>query len=162
MECIVRFSRIVAGVLLCCTVLVCSSCFSTVAPKTAREERTPRRPVGPIDKNLVSTWELIYQVNEKGERKLPDESWRTRLEFTDKGDVIFNKSDTQGSLPVQTKTGTYSLEKSEMTITDDLGNTVTWPYTVADDVLVITMPEGNKKFYWRRIAPGPGTAKESK
>ncbi len=159
MQCIRRFSRIVAGVLLCCTMLVCSSCFSTVAPKTAREEAPPRRPMGPIDKNLVSTWELIHRVNDKGEQELPNEHKRTRLEFTDKGDVIFNTTETQADGPVKSKTGTYSLNKNEITITDEVGNTVNWPYTVADDILVITMPDLNKKFYWRRVPPPPVSAR---
>jgi hypothetical protein len=103
------------------------------------------------DKNLLDTWELLYEVNEKGDQKPPQEGTRTLIEFTDKGQVIFNRMD-KDSDKTKNRTGKYALDTSGITITDDAGNTVKWPYQVTADTLVITMPENkNNKYYWRRF-----------
>jgi hypothetical protein len=52
---------------------------------------------------------------------------------------------------LMSRTGKYALDKEEISITDDVGNTVKWPYQVNADTLVIVMPEVKKKFYWRRF-----------
>jgi hypothetical protein len=152
-----QLSRCMAIMFVFCTALVCSSCFSTVASKNPREEPRPRpRPVAPTDKTLVGTWELIYRVDNRGEQKLPE--MKTKLELTDKGTAIFNRTDPSKQGAVETTTGVYTLQQNEITITDDDGiKTNTWPYTLAEDILVITMPEVDKKFYWRRLPKPPGT-----
>jgi hypothetical protein len=104
-----------------------------------------------VDKNLVDTWELLYQENDKGEEERPREATRTLIEFTGRGQVIFNRIDKERSDAMKSRTGRYALEKEEISITDDVGNTVKWPYKVNGDTLVITMPEVNKKFHWRRF-----------
>ena len=102
-----------------------------------------------VDKNLLDTWELLYQVNDKGEER-PREGTRTLIEFTDKGQVIFNRMDKDNSDKMKSQTGKYFLDNNEISITDDVGNTVKWPYQVTADTLVITMPEKQTKFFWRR------------
>ena len=103
-----------------------------------------------LDKSLADTWELLYQVNDKGDKEQPKESTRTLIEFTDKGQVIFNRTDKE-SPDTKSRSGKYSLDKTEISITDDLGNTVKWPYQITGDTLVLFMPEVNKKFFWRRF-----------
>jgi hypothetical protein len=104
-----------------------------------------------VDKKLVDTWELLYQTNDKGDQERPPEDVRTLMEFTDKGQVIFNRIDKEHSDKLVSRTGKFALDKEEINITDDRGNTVKWPYQVNADTLVIVMPEVKKKFYWRRF-----------
>jgi hypothetical protein len=104
-----------------------------------------------LDKSLADTWELLYQVNDKGEKEPPRDATRTLIEFTDKGQVIFNRIDKENSDAMKSRSGKYSLDKTEISITDDVGNTVKWPYQVTGDTLVLFMPEVNKKFFWRRF-----------
>ena len=59
--------------------------------------------------------------------------------------------DKENSDKMKSRTGKYALDKNEISITDDMGNTVKWPYQVTADTLVIVMPEVKKKFYWRRF-----------
>lgn len=103
-----------------------------------------------MDKALVDTWELAYQVNEKGEQERPRDSTRTLIEFTDRGTVVFNRMDKENSDQPTSRTGRYTTERNEINITDDAGNTVKWPYTVRGESLVIVMPEKKKEFHWRR------------
>ena len=152
---IFRLSRCRPVLTVCCMALLCSSCFSTVATQTPREEPPAPRPVVPTDKSLVGIWELIYQVDNKGDQDLPRQ--KTKLELTDKGYVIFNRTNPQSQDEVKNKTGTYVLRNNEITITDEEGHRANWPYTLTDDILVITMPDVGKKFYWRRIPKPPGT-----
>jgi len=142
------------GATICLVALLCASCISTTLPKSARVEPSP--PSGEpsqaaSDKNLRDTWELLYQVNEKGDEERPRDATRTLIEFTDKGQVIFNRMDKENSDKMKSRTGKYALDKSEINITDDVGNTVKWPYQITGDTLMIVMPEVKKKFYWRRF-----------
>lgn len=121
--------------------LLFASCLSMI-PRQSTEAGS--------DKALVDTWELQYQVNDKGDQEKPREATKTLIEFTNGGQVVFNRMDKENSDATKSRTGKYSLEKSEISITDDMGNTVKWPYQIAGDQLVIFMPEVNKKFYWRR------------
>lgn len=125
-------------------------------PKTARMEpgaSSSGTAEAAVDKNLVATWELLYQANDKGEEKRPLEGTRTLIEFTDKGQVIFNRIDKENSGAMKSRTGKYVLDKGEITITDDKGNAVKWPYEVTGDTLMIRMPEVPEKpnMYWRRF-----------
>jgi hypothetical protein len=128
-------------------------------PKTASVD--PNAPVGPprssgvstqgpADTKLVDTWELLYQVNDKGDEERPRAATRTLIEFTDRGQVVFNRMDKEHSDAMKSRSGRYTLDKEEINITDDGGNTVRWPYQVVGDTLVLAMPEVKKKFYWRR------------
>lgn len=139
--------------------LLCSSCITMGAPKTAKvEPSTPApgiaqaapAPGASADKKLVDTWELQYEVNEKGDERKPREATRTLIEFTDGGQVIFNRVDKDESDKMKSRSGKYAIEKDEISITDDAGNNVKWPYQVVGDTLVLVMPEVKKKFYWRR------------
>ncbi|MGC8605754.1 MAG: lipocalin family protein [Desulfomonilaceae bacterium] len=103
------------------------------------------------DKSVVGKWELLYQINDKGERQNPKDQTKTQIEFTDNGQVVFNRFDNENSDSVKSRTGKYSIEKGQISITDDAGNTVKWPFQVTQDSLIISMPEVNKKFHWRRI-----------
>ncbi|MGC8659366.1 MAG: lipocalin family protein [Desulfomonilaceae bacterium] len=106
---------------------------------------------GAAAKGLVGKWELLYQINDKGERQNPKDQTKTQIEFTDNGSVLFNRFDNENSDNVKSRTGKYSIENNQISITDDAGNTVKWPFQVASDSLTISMPEVNKKFHWRRI-----------
>ncbi len=145
--------RRVIGVVICLTSLLCASCLSVTAPKSPQVEPNPNpggQALANLDKSLADTWELLYLVNDKGEKEPPKESTRTLIEFTDKGQVIFNRTDKE-SPDTKSRSGKYSLDKTEISITDDLGNTVKWPYQITGDTLVLFMPEVNKKFFWRRF-----------
>jgi len=129
------------------------------APKTAKVEPNTQAPEvsqrsapsgAPSDKKLVDTWELQYEVNDKGDERRPREATRTLIEFTDGGQVIFNRVDKEESDRMKSRSGKYAVEKDEISITDDAGNNVKWPYQVVGDTLVLVMPEVKKKFYWRR------------
>jgi hypothetical protein len=139
--------------------VLCSSCITMGAPKTAKVEPNTATPgssqpsapaSGLSDKKIVDTWELQYEVNEKGDERRPREATRTLIEFTDGGQVIFNRVDKEESDKMKSRSGKYAIEKEEISITDDAGNNVKWPYQVVGDTLVLVMPEVKKKFYWRR------------
>jgi hypothetical protein len=133
--------------------LVCASCVSMGLSKTAQLEPSsgPAASEVQTDKSLVDTWELECQVNDKGEEEPPKESTKTRIEFTRGGKVIFNRMDNENSDLVKSRTGKYNVDKTEIHITDDAGNTVKWPYQVTGDTLTLVMPEVKKKFRWRRL-----------
>jgi hypothetical protein len=99
----------------------------------------------------VDTWELLYLVDDKGEETRPREHTRTLIEFTDKGQVIFNRLARDNADETKSRTGKYTIERDQILITDDVGNSSKWPYQLAGDTLVIAMPESNKKFFWRRF-----------
>lgn len=147
-----------ASVLVCLAPLLFTSCLTTSLPKSARVEPNTTSPTasasttpqGSPDKKLVDTWELLYQVNDKGDEERPREATRTLIEFTDRGQVVFNRMDKENSDKMKSRSGKYAVEKEEISITDDAGNTVRWPYQVVGDTLVLVMPEVKKKFYWRR------------
>lgn len=143
-----------AVVLVMLAPLMCASCLTMGLPKSAKVESAPATPepsrTGAADSRLVDSWELMYQVNDKGEQERPREKTRTVIEFTKEGRVVFNRLDGENSDHKKSRTGKYSLEKDEISITDDAGNSVKWPYTITGDTLVIVMPEVKKKFYWRR------------
>jgi hypothetical protein len=147
-------SKRTIGAMSCLVALLCASCIATTLPKSARVEPSPSSgepSQASSDKNLLDTWELLYQVNEKGDEERPRDATRTLIEFTDKGQVIFNRMDKENSDKMKSRTGKYALDKSEINITDDVGNTVKWPYQITGDTLMIVMPEVKKKFYWRRF-----------
>jgi hypothetical protein len=147
-------SKRMNGAAICLVALLCASCITTTLPKSARVEPSPSSgepSQASSDKNLLDTWELLYQVNEKGDEERPRDATRTLIEFTDKGQVIFNRMDKENSDKMKSRTGKYALDKSEINITDDVGNTVKWPYQITGDTLMIVMPEVKKKFYWRRF-----------
>jgi hypothetical protein len=149
-----RRYRALAILLAFLAVFSCASCVGTGLSKSAKLE--PGAPgsgesVGTGDKSLVDTWELLYQVNDKGDEERPKEATRTLIEFTGNGRVIFNRIDNENSDRVKSRTGKYALDKSEISITDDDGNTVKWPYQIIGDTLVLVMPEAKKKFHWRRF-----------
>jgi ankyrin repeat protein len=112
-------------------------------PKPASPERT-------IDDDLVDTWELLYQVDERGGREWPIEETRTLIEFTNTGDVIFSRIPRENSDRMKSRSGRYAIEGNDIVITDDSGNSVSWPYRVVGDILIVDMPEVKKKFHWRR------------
>jgi hypothetical protein len=119
-------------------------------PATGPVSPASTAPRGVPDTKLIDTWELLYQVDDKGDETRPRAATRTLIEFTDRGQVIFNRMDKETSDAMKSRSGRFSVEKEEITITDDAGNTVRWPYQVVGDTLVLAMPEVNKKFYWRR------------
>jgi len=141
--------------LVLATVFSCASCVGTSLSKSARID--PDVTTNPAaldtagDKGIADTWELLYQVNENGDEERPTDSTRTLIEFTRNGQVIFNRIDKDNSGRIKSRTGKYSIDKAEINITDDAGNTVQWPYQITGDMLVISMPEVKKKFHWRRF-----------
>jgi hypothetical protein len=103
------------------------------------------------DANLIDTWELLYQIDEDGREVRPIEGTRTLIEFTDKGQVIFSRMDKRNSDQMKSRKGKYALDGNKISITDDVGNTVHWPYQISGDKLVIEMPETKSKFNWARF-----------
>jgi hypothetical protein len=147
-------SKRVIWMIMCLASLLCASCLTMTVPKTAKVEPNPspdQVTEASLDKSLADTWELLYLVNEKGAQEQPKQATRTLIEFTPKGQIIFNRTDKEKSDAMISRTGKYSLDKSEISITDNDGNTVKWPYQITGDQLVIFMPEENKKFFWRRF-----------
>lgn len=142
--------------LLCVVPILCASCLSMSLPKSAKLEPSSGMPtasapsVAGNDRALVDKWELLLLVNDKGGEEKPRDATRTLIEFTDKGQVILNRVDKEGSDALKSRTGKYTTAKNEVSITDDKGNTSVWPYQVTGDQLVLVMPELNKKFHWRR------------
>jgi hypothetical protein len=118
--------------------LLCSSCLGLTATK--------EQAAGPI----TDTWELMYQIDEQGAQEKPPQSIRTLIEFTKNGQAVFKRIDKETSNVVKTQSGTYKVDGDRVIITDSEGPTVNWPYRITDDILVLTMPELRKKFYWRR------------
>jgi hypothetical protein len=144
-------------VYLCLTPFLCASCLSMSLPKISRDEPSAERRESSsgVDKSrdsgVVDKWELLYQLNDKGSEEKPRESTRTVIEFTGTGKVLFNRMDKEDLQNVKSRSGQYVLAKDEISITDDAGNTVKWPYQIMGDTLVLVMPEVKKKFYWRRM-----------
>lgn len=144
-----------AGV--CAIILLCASCITTSLPKSARLEpsssgsQTSTSAGTARDKGIVDKWELLYQVNDKGGEERPRESTRTVIEFTENGKVVFDRIDKETTDARKSRSGQYAMANDEISITDDAGNTVQWPYQVTGDTLVLVMPEVKKKFYWRRV-----------
>jgi Lipocalin-like domain len=148
------YRKPIVWVLIALVPLLCASCLSMTMSKGVNVD--PGAPSSgtvetALDKNLVDTWELLYELNDKGEQKRVPEATRTLMEFTGKGQVIFNKIDKEHPDKLRTQTGKYSLHNQKIKLTDDAGHTVKWPYTVNGDTLVIAMPEKNMKFFWRRF-----------
>jgi hypothetical protein len=141
----------------CAIVLLCASCITMSLPKSARLEpgssATQASPSSGTtrDKGIVDKWELLYQVNDKGGEERPRESTRTLIEFTENGKVVFDRIDKESTDARKSRSGQYAMANDEISITDDAGNTVQWPYQVNGDTLVLVMPEVKKKFYWRRV-----------
>jgi len=144
------------GISICA--LICSfslaSCLTASLPKNAKMDSQPssqESASASLDRGLMDKWELMYQVNDKGEEQKPREATRTVLEFTGKGEVIFNRMDKENTDMSKNRSGKYTLEREQIIITDDAGNTVKWPYQISGETLMISMPEVNKKFYWKRF-----------
>jgi len=141
--------------------LVCASCLGMSVPKGAGVDPSTSGIASrggqmnssgrTTDQGLVDTWELLHQVDDQGKELRPKESIRTLIEFTGNGQVIFNRMDKDESDAVKSRTGKYTVDRDEITITDDVGNTVKWPFKLVGDTLVITMPEAQKKFHLRRF-----------
>ncbi|MGA8833546.1 MAG: lipocalin family protein [Desulfomonilaceae bacterium] len=151
-------SRMFGFAILLCFAAICSSCLTASMPKSARmDDEAQSGPeisepsAGNSDKSVVGKWELLYQINDKGERQNPKDQTKTQIEFTNNRQVIFNRFDNENSDSMKSRTGKYSVEKNQISITDDAGNTVKWPFQISGDSLIISMPEVNKKFHWRRI-----------
>jgi hypothetical protein len=138
-----------ARLLVCLAALFCASCLAMTAPKGGGAE--PGMGSASTDKRLMDTWELLYRVNDTGEKAPPNEGTRTLIEFTDKGRVIFNRVDKDHSDMVANRTGKYAQQNNEIVITDDKGNTVKWTYVINDDSLIVNAPELKQTFHWRRF-----------
>ncbi len=144
------------GITICALIcaLTCVSCLTASVPKSANMD-TPSssssNAQSSADRGLTDKWELLYQVNDKGEEQKPREATRTILEFTGSGEVIFNRMDKENTDASKSRNGKYTVDRDQIVITDDAGNTVKWPYQVSGDTLMISMPEVSKKFHWRRF-----------
>jgi len=140
------------------TVLLCTSCLTMSLPKSAKLEGsgTPSgssaEPVR-LDKErtLLARWELLYQVNDKGVQEKPRDSTQTLIEFLENGKVVFDRTDKENADSRKSRSGKFTLVNDEISITDDAGNTVQWPYQISGDTLVLVMPEVKKKFFWRKV-----------
>ena len=99
---------------------------------------------GTWGQSVVGKWELLYQLNDKGERQNPRDLTKTQIEFTDNGQVVFNRIDNENADNVKSRTGKFTVDKNQISITDDAGNTVKWPFQIASDSLIISMPESTR------------------
>ncbi|MFH0822932.1 MAG: hypothetical protein V2B18_09290 [Pseudomonadota bacterium] len=146
------------GWLLLIIPLLCASCITAGVPKKADPapaggsgEASTAASASLSGSRIVDTWELMFRVNEKGEEERPRGTSRTLVEFTDKGRVIFNRSDREESAGIKSKTGKYDLGEKEIKVTDEEGHTDQWPYRLSGDTLVIYMPQSKKEFHLRRF-----------
>ena len=151
-------SKTLGFVFVVCFTSICASCLTASLPKSARMDEETQSggaiqssTVENAAKSVTGKWELLYQINDKGERQNPKDQTKTQIEFTENGKVLFNRFDNENSDNVKSRTGKYTVENNQISITDDAGNTVKWPFQIASDSLIISMPEVNKKFHWRRI-----------
>lgn len=143
--------RILICSILCA--LTCVSCLTASLPKNTKldsQASSQNSASSSMDRGLMDKWELMYQVNDKGEEQKPREATRTVLEFTGNGEVIFNRMDKENTDMSKSRSGKFTIDKEQIVITDDAGNTVKWPYQITGDNLLISMPEVSKKFHWRR------------
>ena len=137
---------------------ICVSCLTASLPKSARlegnaptESEQVAAGIRSSVRAILGKWELLYQINDKGDRQNPKDLTKTQIEFTDDGKINFIRLDNEHSDSVKSRQGKYSVDKDQINITDDAGNTVKWPFEAASDSLVISMPDQNKKFHWRRL-----------
>lgn len=140
------------------TLFLCTSCLTMTLPKSARLEGSGSSPGAPAEtakqekeKTLLAKWELLHQVNDKGVQEKPRESTQTLIEFLENGKVVFDRTDKENTESRKSRSGKFTLVNDEISITDDAGNTVQWPYQISGDTLVLVMPEVQKKFYWRKV-----------
>jgi hypothetical protein len=140
-----------ARLLVCMVALLCSSCLSMTVPKSARMDPGSNAGGAPADKRIVDTWELLYEVHDNGDKNPPKEGTRTLIEFTDKGRVIFNRIDKEHSDRVANRTGKYVQRNNEVAVTDDEGNTVTWPYSISGDAMILNPPDRKVTWHLRRF-----------
>lgn len=139
-------------VIVCLVPFLWASCVSMTLPKGGQVEPSLKGPATyNVDKDLVNTWELLYQINDKGEKDLvAADKPRTLIEFTDKGRVIFNKIYRDSPNALTSHQGSYSVDKGFINITDHKGRTSQWPYEVNGETLMTSMPDLKLKFFWRR------------
>ncbi len=137
---------------------MCVSCLTASLPKSARldgaapsNSELAQSDVRSSDRDILGKWELLYQINDKGDRQNPKDMTKTQIEFTSEGKINFKRLDDERSDSMKSRQGKYSIDKDQINITDDAGNTVKWPFVVTSDSLVISMPDQNKKFHWRRL-----------
>jgi hypothetical protein len=155
----ISIARNLGKAIPCLVAILCTACLSASLPKTAKVEPTPpltetttKLDTNTLaDKNLLNRWELLYRVTESGEKETPRDNTRTLIEFTDGGQVIFNRLDKDHSDQIESRTGKFTVEGDMINIVDDMGNSVAWPYQLTGESLIIVMPELKKKFYWRRF-----------
>ncbi len=138
---------------------LCSSCLFMTGTQSARvknpsgPENKPKQEAGGVaDPRVVGTWELLYRMDDNGKETPPRQGTRTLIEFTDNGDVIFNRSDRGGSDRVKSRTGRYTVNDDTLNITDDSGYSAKITYRMAGDTLITSMVVEDRptEFYWRR------------
>jgi len=124
--------------------LLCASCLSL----TLQTAKT-------TDSRLFGTWELTHQVNDKNEEEPPRTGTRTLIEFKAPDKIVFSRAGQRENEndPIKKREGNFFLQQNEIHVTDDGGNSVSWPYQIAGDTLITTMPKEKRKFYWRRTKP---------
>lgn len=128
--------------LLICS-LICCSCVSLVVPK---DEQNPQS-----GESLIDTWELLYQIDEKGQKKLPgDENVKLLMRFSDDGRLYESYYDVKESKEIKSESISYRVQGNKLIIKDNKGNTATWIYSFKDGKLIILWST-NKRFVWRRL-----------
>lgn len=140
---VATLKKCACAVCLLSNILICSSCVSLVVPKGEGDTQ--------YNKNLIDTWELMYQVDKNGDVSNPRKNIRVLMEFTDKGNFFLNWFDSDTSETLKSRSGRYTTEGNRVTIEDKDGNTDTWPYAFEDGKLVLALPAENKRFVWQRI-----------
>ncbi len=134
--------RICHFYLLICS-LMCCSCVSLVAPKGETEAN--------YSDSLIDTWELMYQIDENGEKKLPgDENVKLLMKFSEDGQLYESYYDVKESRELKSESISYKVQGNKLIIKDNKGNTATWVYSFKDGNLIILW-SSNKRFVWRRL-----------
>ncbi len=142
-------SRRAMVVLLCAVPFLCASCLALGIPKTPGLESPASLPEGEIDERLIGTWEVQYRQSENGSKEYV---WsRTLIEFTDKGELIFNRVDREKEDKLKTETGRYTVVGDSIIVLDTEGHRGRWQYEVSEDNLVIMMSDKGEEIHCQKV-----------
>jgi hypothetical protein len=100
---------------------------------------------------LIDTWELMYQINEQGQRIDPGDDIRVLMQFTEDGRILMNWFDVKTSETLRSIDGSFKIEGDKVTIRVQAGNEKAWPYSFKDGKLILLWPSKNLSFIWRRL-----------
>jgi hypothetical protein len=136
-------------VLLCAVPFLCVSCLGLGIPKTSGLESPASLPEGEIDERLIGTWEVQYRQTDNGSKEYVRS--RTLIEFTDKGELIFNRVDREKEDQLKTEAGRYTVVGDSIIVLDTQGHRGRWQYKVSEDNLVIMMSDKGEEIHCQKV-----------